>query len=530
MNFLSTKRCFTLRRMISAGKLFRISLALALFVTMGLCACGKGDAPEPEPTDEADLRTVCAVMFFQNQEPNPETDWIGRGIAQLLSLRLSQHDQLAVVRHARLEAVLRIMGQQNAGQPADQFLRQAAGRVEAARAVLGDYLIDDGRLTINTRLVDVSDGTVLAEGQVQGAGLPDLFRLASEIAEMLENGLDLDIDPSPADIRPTEDVAAYQDFIEGLEAFRRFDMPAGMARLGKAISRDGDFSLAYAVKAIQAYSIGDLPRAIAAVSHARSRPERLPETERLITDAIGENLIGNYDPSFDTFQRLRKRIKPDPETNLVLAQMYYSIRDYASAETIYQDLLRQDPENVTAHIMLGLNQLELGLTDLAQSHVEEALRLKADHPYAYIIMSRVAVFQKDLEGAEDHLRQASRLDPEDPWIHNQLGYFYLSRNKTELALQEFQRYAELAPDDPNAHDSLAEGYLRTGKQDLAEKEYLLALKLKPDFDNPHFMLGWIYQDRGETQKAIRMLRGYLRLSPRGPRAKEAEARLEALSG
>ncbi len=523
-----TKRPVVLRRTTPGPQLWRALAGLALIVTLGLCACGKQDAPETGQADEHSQSTTVAVLFFQNQDPHPDTDWIGRGIAQLLSMRLGQHDRLDVVRSSRLETALRSMGQTHSAELTEKTLLEAARRTEAVRAVLGDYRISAGQFLINARLVDVASGALVAEKQAQGPGLQSLYQLADQIAGTLSDGFGIAAAGQNAGIEPTGDLTAYEAFIRAQEAFWRFDTPEGMALLNRAVTRDTNFTLAYTSQAIQAYSIGDLPRAAAAVRHASSHPERLLSPERLMIEAIRDHLFGKYEQSFEIFERLRNTVRPDPEIYLVLAQMFYTIQDHASAEKIYQDLLRQDPNNVVAHIMLGLNQLELGLTDLAQSELEEALRLKPDHPYAHIVMSRINAYQGNLQEAEHQLHEASRLDPEDPWIHNQLGYFYLSQNKPEAALKEFKRYVELAPEDPNAHDSLAEGYLRNGDKNMAEQEYLLALKLKPDFDNPHFMLARIYEDRGETQTAVQMFQRYLQINPRGPMAKEAEARLGSL--
>jgi len=528
MNVQASERPLVLFRTIPGSSLRRTLAGLALIVALGLCACGKRDAPETQPADEPSESTIVAVLFFQNQDPHPDTDWIGRGIAQLLSMRLEQHDRLDVVRYSRLETALRSMGRTDSAELTEKTLLEAARRTEAARAVLGDYRISAGQFLINARLVDVVSGALVAEKQVQGLGPQNLYQMADQIAGTLSDGFGIAVAQRKAGTESTGDLTAYEAFIRAQEAFRRFDTSKGMALLNRSVTRDTNFTLAYASQAIQAYSIGDLPRATAAVRHASSHPERLSEPERLMIEAIRDHLFGKYEQGFKTLERLRNTIRPDPEIYLVLAQMFYTIQDHASAEKIYQDLLRQDPNNVVAHIMLGLNQLELELPDLAQSELEEALRLKPDHPYAHIAMSRINAYQGNLEEAEHQLHEASRLDPEDPWIHNQLGYFYLSQNKLETALKEFKRYVELAPDDPNAHDSLAEGYLRNGNKSMAEKEYLLALKLKPDFDNPHFMLGRMYEDRGETQKAVRMFQRYLQINPRGPMAKEAEVRLEAI--
>jgi tetratricopeptide (TPR) repeat protein len=518
-----------LRRRFLETSFGTIITVISLIIMLGWCFCGKQEAPEPEPSVESKGSTTLAVLFFQNHDPDPETDWIGRGIARLLSMQLGRHDRLDMVRHARLEAILRVMDLPNVNELSEKTLREVARRAEASRAVLGEYLIEDDRFLIDARLVDAADGTVLAEKQAQGDELSNLFQLAAEIAAALGAEFGLAGDPQDTGIGPTDDIAAYKAFIRSLEAFQRFDTPEGMTYLREAEQQDADFTLAYATRAIQAYIIGDLPRAIEAVGHAMTHPQRLPEAERLMTRAIDRHLTGQYDQGFEAFEQLTNTVRADPETHLLLAQMYYTIRDHASAEKIYRNILEQDPENVTAHIMLGLNLLEMKLIDQAQLEVEEALRLKEDHPYAHIVMSRAYAYRGNIDEAEHYLRQASRLNPKDPWIHNQLGYFYLSRNKPELALQEFQRYVELAPEDPNAYDSLAEGYLRNGQADRAEREYLRALELKPDFDNPYFMLARIYEDRDEKEKATKMFQKYLRISPRGPRAKEAESRLENLT-
>jgi Tfp pilus assembly protein PilF/TolB-like protein len=507
----------------------RIALLLPVVAILTFCTCGKKDTPETEPAGESSPIATVAVLPFQNQDPHPETHWIGAGIAQLLNVQLSPYDQLKVVRHSRIETILRIMNVKKDSVLSKAVLLNAAKGVEATRAVFGDYRVDNGQLLIQARLVNVTNGAVVTEESTRGAGVQSIFRLTDQIATSLSDQLGVAITSPIDDIELTTDLEAYQFFIEGRKAFCRFDTPDGMAHLLKSVARDAGFALAYATMAIQAFSIGDLSRASWAVGHSLSYPDRLPAPERILLEAIGDQLSGKYEQSFETYQRLEETVRPDPETSLVLAQMFCSIRDYSSAEKIYENVLRQDPNNVVAHIMLGLTLLELDLQDLAQARVEEALRLKPDHPHAYIVMSQIYAHQGKLEDAEQQLRRASDLNPKDPWIHNQLGYFYLSRNKPELALEEFKRYAELAPDDPNAHDSLAEGYLRTGNEEMAEKEYLRALALKPDFDNPHFMLGEIYHSRGERQKAIRMYQKYLQINPHGPRAKAAEQNLEVLA-
>ena len=75
-----------------------------------------------------------------------------------------------------------------------------------------------------------------------------------------------------------------------------------------------DFTLAYAVKAIQAYIIGDLPRVTEAVGPAMTNSGRLPEPERLMIEAIDHHLMGKHEQGFETFDRLKNTVGADPET------------------------------------------------------------------------------------------------------------------------------------------------------------------------------------------------------------------------
>jgi tetratricopeptide (TPR) repeat protein len=525
--FIPQRRSTVPRR--CSGKFFpNITLVISLIAMLALCFCGKQETPRTESNAEPPGGTVCAVMFFQNQEPNPGTDWIGRGIAQLLTLRLSQHDSLTVVRPARLEAFLRIMGLQDSTRLSDQSLVRIAQRIEADRAVLGDYRLADDRFLIDVRLVDVADGSVLTEEQVDGAGSADLFRLTAEIAGTLEKGLDISVAPGIADSRPTDDLDAYESFIRGLEAFRRFDTSEGMAYLRTAVSRDTAFTLAYAAKSLQAFSIGDLSRAQRATIQTLLHPEQLPGAERFLVQAVDLQFTRKYDESFQIMQQVEKTTAWDPEILLVLAQMYCLVKDYDQAEKVYQSILRSDSNNVTALFMLGLAQQQLGQLDMAQSTVSEAIRLRPDNPHSHLIMSRIFIYQKNREAAEEELRKISDLNVRDPWIHNELGYLYQNFNKSALALQEFQRYVQLAPDDPNAYDSLGDGYRYNGQDEKAEEQYLHALKMQPSFAKAYYKLGAIYEKRGESERAVKMFQKYLQLSPRGSLASWAEQKLAEL--
>jgi Tfp pilus assembly protein PilF/TolB-like protein len=506
-----------------------VCIVVFLLLSAGIPGCGKKDTTDQQPGEKTDERLSIAVIYFQNQTPDRETDWLGEGITHLVALDLSQSPRLNVLRASRLATILRFMGAQQGVQRDLASVIEVARRAGVEKTLFGSYSTEGTEISVAAQLVDVATGAVVREESISEQGDAALFTLADRLSAIVRDELDAreGQDRAVSDLT-THSYEAYQAYIRGVGALNAFHSPEGMVHLNQAVKTDTSFALAYAAMAIHTYGTGDLPRATSAVGRAMMHLDRLLKPEQLIVQAIEAHITEQFDHGFKYYHQLHETIDTGPDVHLILGQMYFAIGDFAAAEKVYQAILQQDPQHAIAHTMLGLTQLELDQADLAASAVLRSIQLQPDNPHSYIVLSRIYAHAGRPEDADLQLRKASQLDSKDPWVHNLLGYLYINQNKSELALKEFKRYAALAPDDPNAHDSLAEGYLRAGDKAMAEKEYLHALKLRPDFANPHYMLGLIYQDRGETQKAGQMYQKYLQLSPRGPLAGSAEEKLEEL--
>jgi len=119
-----------------------------------------------------------------------------------------------------------------------------------------------------------------------------------------------------------------------------------------------------------------------------------------------------------------------------------------------------------------------------------------------LILSNIAVMQKQLPAAEEWLEQVLDEFPEDIGAQNDLGYLWADQNKhLTRALAMCQAAVRSDPDNGAYRDSLGWAHYRLGQSADAARELEKATTLTPDgviFDH----LGDVYLQAKETEKAV----------------------------
>jgi tetratricopeptide (TPR) repeat protein len=168
---------------------------------------------------------------------------------------------------------------------------------------------------------------------------------------------------------------------------------------------------------------------------------------------------GNQEQALKAIQYFKDALKADPkasDTYEELTDLYLRLSRPADATALAQEALKQDPDNVDAHRMLGrvyFSQINKG----TQGQIDErALR---------------------------------------------------------LALQEFQKVTEKDPKDAESWVTLGRLYAGTNDSTNAEKAYNQALVVEPDNEEALTGLALVYGNNGDTAKAIEKLKAATDKSP-----------------
>ena len=210
-------------------------------------------------------------------------------------------------------------------------------------------------------------------------------------------------------------------------------------------------------------------------------------------------------------------------------------------------LVKEEPRNVRARILLGNAYLSMRNTQAASAAFEEAIRLAPERPGAYVQMGKVllvsnreneaiemfekavsmdatllepvqyitAVYlkRKDFDQAVARVRRQLDVAPANPFLNNLMGSVYEAAGNLTDAEKYMKKALELEPSAPALHVSLAGFYLRHKMTEKAKTQYLSAIDKEPQTLSAHMALGLIYEGEKNYDQAQNHYEKALKINP-----------------
>jgi TolB-like protein/Tfp pilus assembly protein PilF len=322
-----------------------------------------------------------AVLPFDNQNRDPNTDYLSDGIPESIINSLSQLPQLRVMARSTVFSYK--------GKDVDP---RKVGHDLGVGAVLMGRLIQQGdNLTIRTELVDVSDGTELW-GQQYNRKLADVFAVQEEIAREISENLRLKLTGAERQQlakRPTENIKAFQYYIQGrgyISRRTREDLLTAIRYFEKAIEEDPNYALAYAGLA-DAYGTLGFYGYISPIEGRRKEEEA---ARKALT--LDENLA-------------------EAHAALGAAYMVFAPCDFSLGDRELRHAIELSPSLALAHSYFGNSLVRQGRIDKG---LEEYLKARELDPLSSVIARVQALpyyLKRDYGRAFELLRQANELGP-----------------------------------------------------------------------------------------------------------------------
>ena len=195
----------------------------------------------PEDLGEGSL----AVLPLTNRTGADSLDWLGPGLADMLTTNLAQLEGLRVVSAQRLLDLLRQAGREETEEIPDDLALQIAAQSGARRLLRGSFMAVGDEVRVDVQLIDLDDGTVAAAEQSRGS---DVFALVDDVSARL-SGRMLGPAFTPTELTPvtqlaTGNIEAYREYQEGLLAERRFLLEQAEGKYRRAVEQDPEFAIA----------------------------------------------------------------------------------------------------------------------------------------------------------------------------------------------------------------------------------------------------------------------------------------------
>lgn len=358
-----------------------LSVAAALLL-IGVSAFAiRGFLPPKDPA------TSLAVIPLINEQPGPESDYLGPGLTELLAESLSREAQVRVLSEST--------GPASPSRTEDPAT--TARRLGAEYALTGHYRQMGGRLRVSLELLRSEDGVLIWQEQFDRA-LPELLFLASDLsgrAFEAVTGRPTRRASKALSFQGSQDAEAYRLYLQGRHWLAARDLPGfqrALASFQGAIARDPSFARAFSGLA-DTYNLmavwGSLPS---------------PEA--------GEKAIAA--------SRKALELNPDlAEAHASLAYAQFRYRwDWKGAEESFRQALRLDPAYAQGHHWFAFYLSLLGRWEESFEHFQRAIELE---PLSLPSRVNYAVALQWAGRDQESLQQFQKVREQDPAFSNGLG-------------------------------------------------------------------------------------------------------------
>jgi TolB-like protein/Flp pilus assembly protein TadD len=350
-------------------------LSVALFFV------GRFSAPSSNAFPTGSPEKSIAVLPFENQNRDPDTDYLCEGIPESIINSLSELPKLKVMSR---NSVFHYKGKEMNAQTVGKELKVQTlltGRVRQR---------GDG-LTIGVELINAQDNSQLW-GQQYNRKLADVFAVQEEIAKEVSAKLRLKLTGAEQEQlakRPTENLKAFQYYMQGRAAAQRrtnAELLASVSFFERALQEDDKYALAYAGLA-DAYANLGYYGSIAPIEGRRKAEEAARKALEL-DDKLAEAHVA-----------------------LGLVYIGFAPSNFSVGDRELRHAIELNPNLAVAHYNMGLSFIRQGRLDEAIVELRKARELD---PLSSVIARAVAIphyFKRDYKRAFELLREANELGP-----------------------------------------------------------------------------------------------------------------------
>ncbi|MFN2530691.1 MAG: protein kinase [Pyrinomonadaceae bacterium] len=417
-----------------------------------------------------------AVLPFENQNQDPNTDYLSDGVTESIINSLTQLPDLKVIARS---SVFRYKGQQT-----DPF---AAGKELGVQAVLtGRIMQRNDDLTISTELLDVRDNKQLW-GEHYNRKFADLLGVQRDIASEITSNLRLRLsggDTSRVTKHYTDDTEAYQLYLKGrffINKRTQADLMKAIDYFHQAIAKDSNNALAYT-------GLSDAYTALVFPLSAVAPQEAMPKAKDAAMQALAiDNTLG------------------EAHNSLAYEKFFYEW-DGAGAEQEFKRAIELNSNSADAHH--GYSHYLMSHHRIDESFVESK-RAQELSPIDLIITIHLGwhyLYARQYNEAIEQLNKVIEMDQNYAQAYPWLGLAYEQQKRYPEAISAFEKATELFPGgSTQAAADLAHAYAVSGKKTEALKILADLQRVGTDKYVSEYHIAVIYAGLGQKDEAFNWL-------------------------
>ena len=484
---------------------------------------------QPSPAQSAPAVSL-AILPFRNASADPNLDWLGSSLAEMLSTDVGQSSKLRTVSPNRVHQVFTDLRISSTTTLDPAMIRRVADFSTADRVVWGQYAKFGDEIRIDGTLQDIKSGvTVPLKADIPSE--KEIPAAIDRLAESIRQKLAL-----PDNVVKELKANSFPTTSQSAEALRDYSLGVGLQRDGKnleaqrkfeaATQADPKFALAFSRLAQTYSSLGYDNEAERSGKKAMLLSSDLPEAEKYLISAIRSQVTKNYPEAIKAYENLAQASPDNSDVESALASLYKESGNLAKAREYYQKLLTTNPKDVAATLELGRVAIKSGdgqgsLDPLSRAYTLAIQMDNQEQEAASLHFMAVAYWmlnkpEESLRNEEQALAIWRRIGQKRGLALslNETAIVQASLGKSKDALTNFQEALQIRReigDKRGLGDTLIDlgnFYNDGGDHDQALKMYKEALQTQRDLGNESLQaiclnnIGTAYSEKGQYEDSL----------------------------
>ncbi|HZF26049.1 MAG TPA: tetratricopeptide repeat protein [Steroidobacteraceae bacterium] len=418
-----------------------------------------------------------AVLPFVNMSGDPRNDYLGDGLSEELSNRLTKIPELRVA--ARTSA----FAFKNKGLDVSQI----AEKLGVAYVLQGSVKRQADRFRVTAQLVEAATGSNSWSNAYQSES-HDPLAIEEELAARVITALKIVLGEQEAlRVRQprTGSPLAYDLRLQGLAYLRGpksvKTLEAAEELFERALAEQPTFARAQAglcETRVQRYLLEKIPAYVVAAEEACANAAALDSDAQEVHMAVGTlSLAKGNAVEAEASYRLAIALAPNsPDALIGLAEALAAGGETAEAESTFQRAIATQSSYASAHLQYGNFLFSQGRATEAVPEYESATVLTPDNPHAFSNLGGAYLLMGNFEKAADAFARSLALEPRRAsYANTGIVHYYLGRYSE--AADMFRKAIEFAPADHRLWGNLADALLYDSRPDEATLTYRRALEL-----------------------------------------------------
>jgi tetratricopeptide (TPR) repeat protein len=191
-----------------------------------------------------------------------------------------------------------------------------------------------------------------------------------------------------------------------------------------------------------------------------------------------------------------------PAHRLGVAVNHHEAGRLAQAESLYREILKQDPRQADALHLLGVLCGQTKRETDGIKLIKQAIALRPGVAAYHNNLGNVLLQIGNRAAAISAFRTAVGLDPSHARAWNNLGNALREDGQTDAAIEAYTRSLQLAPRIAEVHSNLGIALRAQGRLDEAIASHRRAIALAPQSSEAHNNLGVALRDQNRTREAL----------------------------